>query len=292
MSIKTYLIENARALDVCLYEYLFEGADSDKVLGELKNYQNSDGGFGNAIEPDLRLPNSSVLATTVAFQYLSQLDIGDSNLIVDNAMRYLQKSYDMTTRGWINIPPSADNYPRAPWWEYESAKSSVEWGNPSAEVLGYILKYPVKDTAELVQQLSETAVQRLEQIDVPEPHEIKCFIRLYENSGQELQKKLYGPLANHIKKVAKINPGDWHGYASTPLTFISSPSSPFANLFGDSLLLENAQFVKDQIVNGDHWVPNWEWNQFEDDWLKAKQEWSGKITVENLKILKEFGLNI
>lgn len=291
MSVKTYLIENARELDVYFYEYLFEGAGSDRVLGKIKAYQNGDGGFGNALEPDLRCPNSSVLATTVAFQYLSQLDIDESDLMIDNVLQFLQKSYDVTKRGWINIPPLVDNYPRAPWWGYASAKSSVEWGNPSAEVLGYLLKYPVKNN-ELVRGLSETAVQRLQQIDEPEPHEIKCFIRLYENSGQELQKQLYGPLADHIKNVTKINPGDWHGYTSTPLTFISSPSSPFANLFGDSLLLENAQFIKDQIVNGDHWVPNWEWGQFEEDWLKAKQEWSGKITVENLKILKEFGINI
>lgn len=291
MTIKEYLENHARTLDLSLYKYYFENGDSNAVLKKLEAYQNGDGGFGNALEPDLRMPESSVLATTVAFQYLSQIGVEAKNIIAQRALQYLMESYDNTRIGWINISPSADNYPRAPWWEYDSSKASDEWGNPSAEVLGYLLKYPANKDSELVRVLSKQAVQRLQQIDTPEPHEIKCFIRLYESSGQGLQDKLYGLLSKHIKKVTEENPKNWLGYVSTPLTFITSPSSPFANLFNESLLKENAKFIKAQIINNDHWEPNWEWNQFDDDWLKAKQEWSGKITVDNLKMLRDFGLS-
>lgn len=45
---------HARKLDLALSEHEFESGTMDAVLKELKKYQNDDGGFGNALEPDLR----------------------------------------------------------------------------------------------------------------------------------------------------------------------------------------------------------------------------------------------
>ncbi len=290
MQPKTYLEKYARKLDLCLYGYLFEGADSAPILKELSAYQNTDGGFGHALEADLRLPDSSALATTVALQYLSQVNVGVESTLVTDALRYLVSSYDSARNGWLNIPPSADKYPRAPWWNYEDTEASVEWGNPSAEILGYFLKYAPDTDVGLLRKLSERAVHRLNEIDEPEPHEIKCYVRLYENAERELQKQLYGPLVRSIKRVAKTSPDDWRGYVPTPLTFIDSPDSPFADLFDMSLLVTNAKFLRGQVVNNSHWEPTWAWGQFEDEWAKAKLEWSGKLTVDNLQVLRAFGI--
>lgn len=205
-------------------------------------------------------------------------------------MRYLVNLYDSTRNGWLNIPPAADQYPRAPWWSYKDTETSIEWGNPSAEILGYFLKYGPETNAGLLQKLSQRALQRIGEIDEPEPHEINCYIRLYDDADRELQKQLYKPLARNIKRVVKTNPEDWQGYVPMPLTFVNSPDSPFADLFDQSLLLENVKFLQGQIIEGNHWEPTWAWGQFEDEWAKAKLEWSGKLTVDNLQILKAFGL--
>src|SRR5688572_21019212 len=117
MNSKTYMRTHARKLDQRLFEYLFEGAGAQPVLNELVRYQNADGGFGNSLEPDLRLPNSSILATTVAFQYLDKIDANADELVA-KAIRYLVSSYDESKQRWVNIPPAADEYPRAPWWNY------------------------------------------------------------------------------------------------------------------------------------------------------------------------------
>ena len=58
-AIEHYLDENARAIDVAMYNLYFRNGDASAVLAELAKYQNEDGGFGNAIEPDLRLPEST-----------------------------------------------------------------------------------------------------------------------------------------------------------------------------------------------------------------------------------------
>src|SRR5438477_10688623 len=107
MHSKSYLQAHARKLDLYLYEHLFEDASAQPVLNELAAYQNADGGFGKALEPDLRSPDSSALATTVAFQYLSQITV-DADELVGKAIHYLLDDYDDTKKRWINIPPSAD----------------------------------------------------------------------------------------------------------------------------------------------------------------------------------------
>ena len=64
-----FIYSNARKLDARLFEYHFKEASKDELLEELRKYQNSDGGFGNAIEPDFRLAVSSAMATSVGLQY-------------------------------------------------------------------------------------------------------------------------------------------------------------------------------------------------------------------------------
>ncbi len=286
-----YLQKYARKLDLYLYQYLFQGADAAPVLAELSMYQNTDGGFGKGLEPDLQLPDSSVLATTLAFQYLSHLKVGPSHKLITGGIRYFLDTYDTAKNGWVNIPPAADQFPRAPWWDYKSLSAWAEWGNPSAEVLGYLLKYAsqVRDDA-LLQKLSKQAVSRLQKIDEPEQHEIKCYIRLYSIAGKELRQQLHEPLARCIKRATTIDPKKWEGYVAAPLSFIARPNALFAELFDTQLLLENARFIQQHVVDGDHWEPTWEWGQFEQDWAKAETDWSGKLTVENMQLLKAFSL--
>lgn len=290
MNFKKYLETNARKLDLRLYEYLFEQADAQPVLDELCRFQNVDGGFGNGLEPDLQLPVSSALATIVALQYLSKLG-GTGKELARKATQYLATSYNDEKQRWVNIPPEADKYPRAPWWNYADVLNWAGWGNPSAEILGYLLEYAdlVNDPI-LITELSEQAISRLHDITEPEQHEVKCYIRLYERADKTLQVKLQDQIAMHIMLLAKTDQKDWEGYVATPLTFIDSPHSPFADLFDKQLLIDNVLFIKDTLVDSSHWEPTWEWGRFEAEWAQAKKDWSGKLTVDNLMLLRAFGI--
>ena len=63
----------ARPLDRALFEHRFEGAAAERVIAELARFQNDDGGFGHALEPDLRTPTSSALATELGLRTLEEL---------------------------------------------------------------------------------------------------------------------------------------------------------------------------------------------------------------------------
>ena len=64
--IDSFIISNGRKIDVAKWNYLFNGASKEEILKELLKYQNDDGGFGNGLEADLLMPNSSSIASTKA----------------------------------------------------------------------------------------------------------------------------------------------------------------------------------------------------------------------------------
>ena len=57
-SARTFIYASARLLERQLFAVLFEDDDPRSVISALRAYQNPDGGFGNALESDLRTPVS------------------------------------------------------------------------------------------------------------------------------------------------------------------------------------------------------------------------------------------
>jgi hypothetical protein len=60
---RAFLRRNARPLDFARFQYHFENGSQEAVLTALAAYQNPDGGFGHALEPDAWNPNSSPMQT-------------------------------------------------------------------------------------------------------------------------------------------------------------------------------------------------------------------------------------
>ena len=75
--IRLWVYRNARQLELALWQYEFENGSADAVLSALAFYQNQDGGFGNALEPDCWNPNSSPYTTLCAIEILKKIDFAD-----------------------------------------------------------------------------------------------------------------------------------------------------------------------------------------------------------------------
>ena len=74
---RSFIYRNARPLDIARWQYHFEGGSKDAVLTALSSYQNEDGGFGHALEPDAWNPNSSPIQTWVAMEILREIGFTD-----------------------------------------------------------------------------------------------------------------------------------------------------------------------------------------------------------------------
>jgi hypothetical protein len=90
---REFVVTHARPLDRALFAHEFEGASAESVWGALQAFANEDGGFGQALEPDCRLPDSSILATITAFPLLLRTGAPADHPRVSRGIRYLDDTY-------------------------------------------------------------------------------------------------------------------------------------------------------------------------------------------------------
>ena len=112
--IKEFIYKNGRLLERKLFSYFFENGNKEDVIKALIAYQNSNGGFGNGIEPDLLCPDSTAIGAETALYILDILEISNSD-IVTNIAKWVVKSQN--SEGYIDHPPeNLVEYPYQPWW--------------------------------------------------------------------------------------------------------------------------------------------------------------------------------
>src|SRR5512140_1304627 len=126
---ETFIWRNARLLERRLFAYHFKDGPRAAVLAAILAYQNPDGGFGNALEPDIRCPDSQPVPVQHALELLDT--VGLMHEIVQPACDYLTTI--TTNEGGVPwLLPSALAYPRAPWWTADKSPSASL--NPTASI--------------------------------------------------------------------------------------------------------------------------------------------------------------
>jgi hypothetical protein len=289
--IAAFFRNEARPLEGALYRYSFENGSADAVLDELARFQNADGGFGHGMEPDVRLPDSSVIATSVAFQRLREVGAPANHPLVVNGCRYLRKQYDAARQNWPIIPPNIDDAPHAPWWAYDGDLMNRPI-NPRVEILGYLYDYADHFPANMRQSLTDSIVTHLQaQPDKMEMHDLMCCLRLMETKSlpEAVKAPLMQKLTEVVRSTVERDPAQWREYGLPPLSIIKTPDSPFAPLFA-SEIPQNLDFMMEQQGADGTWGPNWSWGGlWPETWGQAERDWRGFITLDNLRTLKAFG---
>jgi hypothetical protein len=285
----TFIKENARPLEKALYNFYFENGSVEQVLLELSKYQNEDGGFGHALESDVRLAASNQLATSVAFQILSELNIGPDNHIVKRAIDYLARNYKAEFKGWLFLPPEVDAVPRAIWWNYDANENNNYNCNPSAEIAGYLARYRNLAPQNIVDEAVTAAIDYLKKnYDTLTMHDIFCYQRLAKELSPSEKTFILDLLRKILRKNTTFDNKKWCEYGASPLSYINSPAYELADIFTKEELDANFDYIIHRQQEDGSWLPNWNWCRFEEEWDVAKMEWMGVITLNNLKILNSF----
>ena len=290
---REYLLTSARPLEAVTFRYLFEEGDAEPVYAELAKFQNPDGGFGNALEPDLRSPASSPLATTAALQRLRMLHAPAEHPLVDGALRYLVAVYDAAYQSWPLVPPESEGAPHAPWWNQEGLAG--RFGdfavNPRAEVLGYLHEFAAEKDAEAVtlrDTLTPLVFQDLLQRTEPLSGDaFLCCQRLVDSPG--LPSNMAVDLQRWLLKMADpavaTDPASWSGYVLLPLQVAPNRTAPMGIPLAH-VLGENLDFVIDSQAADGSWAPTWSWfGAYPEHWPQAEHEWRGVLTLERLEWL-------
>ena len=78
---QTFIYAHARLLERHRLAYLLEQAGPEPVVQTLRAYRNPDGGFGNAIEPDMRAPDSQPVGIHTVLEILHDVGVHDDEII-------------------------------------------------------------------------------------------------------------------------------------------------------------------------------------------------------------------
>ena len=292
---RNFIMTQARPLEQSLYRFRFEKGSKEAVLAALKEYQNPDGGFGKALEPDLRAPESSVLATLRGLYLLGTVETSCEHPMMALGLDYLAKTFDQAKAVWRIIPPTAGAHPHAPWWNQEPLDKVFGGFKviPRAEILAFL--YGCNSGAVSPTQRRHLARQVIETVESTPDAELAAgvegCVRLFESGGlpRELRDRLYSRLLTLIPATVERDSAKWKQYCLKPLWLIRTPDSGFAGLLAESLQRNLDYEIENQSADGS-WAPNWSWfGTYPETWPVAEKDWRGVLTVQTLETLQAFG---
>lgn len=287
-----FLRERARPLERACFEHAFAGAAVASAVVELERFANPDGGFGRGLEPDLRLPASSALATSQALRLLRELGQPGDHPLVRGALHWLVERFDAEIAAWRAVPPEVDDHPRAGHWSWALHAPGGSWPVaviPCAEALSHFYHWEGSGPPELVKAASARLVAELGGVE-PGADGVVYLDTLARTRG--IPRNLASALREHVPRLAlgmvSRDPGEWSGYVAKPLKLAPSPESTLAGLFPDALARNLDYQIEHQQPDGS-WLPNWSWRgAYPEHWEIAKREWQGVLTLETLHSLRAY----
>jgi hypothetical protein len=207
--------------------------------------------------------------------------------MIDRAMRYFLNSYDEGKNGWDIIPEEAVRSPRAIWWEDGAFKD--HWGNPNAEIAGYLNLFPSAEGLELASRLNAYAIENLmDGSERNEMHEMACYLRYAETLRADALLVIEDKLNQFVDNCIVRNPEERQGYGGYPLLIVDSPQSRYYKKYEEVIPGDLDRLIKSQGEDG-AWSPNWTWGRYEETWEQARTEWQGILTLNALRALRNFG---
>ena len=285
--------EYARPIDRALFAYHFEDGRAEVVATELARFQNDDGGFGNALEPDFRLDASSPMATSVGLKYAVEVDMDATEPLVRNAVDYLVQTYDREDGYWPATFEDVNDAPHAPWWHVDdpSPPTEAEWPNPSAELLGYCWRYRSLVPEAFLEAVTERARENVRAVEIVGDEVGRRYVVLcWERALAHLPDPLARDVRHALERtVDALDPLEEALQELPAFAFAFSPETTVARMDRKTVERALANDVEKQAADGGWW-PEWQWGQYEDVWPTAEREWAGKLTLECLLALDRFGM--
>lgn len=286
---KSFVLQNARPLELAVYKYCFENESNKAVVDELVKFQNPDGGFGNAIEPDFFNPNSSPIATNDAIITLYRVNALDRDSdILKGIVRYLEShdSFDEDKKRWLFAIESNKAYPHAIWWEKKG--DGISGFNPSISLAAYMICYG--NCTSLYEEIIKDGFEYLETDEEISGDSLKCFLLTYEllktnsiidviNLAQ-FKELLCKAIDNSIcKDIEKYGVE----YVPMPSDFFSGSYLEFITPETKTLIAAEKNILgKLQTEDGGFDI-TWKWyTPYPDEYEQARAWWRPRITIEKL----------
>ncbi|OZB95506.1 hypothetical protein CJP46_16145 [Paenibacillus sp. XY044] len=283
---RAFVLANARLLDRRRYEMLFECGSADAVITALKAYQNPDGGFGNALEPDMRTSASQPVAVEQALWIMEEANRFDADIIAGIAS-YLKSVTIPVTGGFPRAHLSVNEAPHAPWWTTaDDLQASL---NPTGNVLGLLYKQTAVNDfkeEEWFTRSVEFVWNRIPQADQRDYHDLhQCITFLQHAPDRVRAAAMQEELNDWLRQpgVIELDPRA-EGYVHKVLDWVPAPASYAAKLISPADIERHLDDLETQQEEDGGWKVS-----FPSISAGNEAEWRGLITVNRLFTLRAYG---
>jgi hypothetical protein len=286
-----FLLNQARLLERRLFASCFLGQPAELVARALAGYQNPDGGFGHALEPDTRCPASLPVYAEVAFQALAAAGAVSAGAVGSGATEMVLRACDFLAaaaakadaEGGVSLAFDViESFPRAAHWTEWTYEPGL---NPTAGLVGLLYQlgvdHPWREAG------AAYCWRQLESGGLPgDAHALSELLVFLEHvPDQERAARHAAGLAAHIPGVAMLNlDPDAPGYGLTPLDLAPAAGSRWRALFPPELIEAHLdRLIRSQLDDGG-WPISWEPPS-----AAAVCEWRGMVTLKALRTLTSYG---
>lgn len=298
--IRLWMYRNSRQLELSIWQNAFEKGSQDAVLSALAFYQNTDGGFGHALEADCWNPNSSPYTTLNAINILKQINFSDmKHPIMQGIIQFLESGACCTDNGWLFSIPSNNDYAHAPWWTYDVTANEVESIGVTAEIVSFIIRFADSES-KLYKKAFDISGHMIEKLRT-------------QNDFGDMGIGGYCVLVDTLKEVGLVNQFDydyllitlkelvynsierdstkWVNYGVRPSNYIHSPSSVFYK-DNEDIVQKEIEYLIDTRPKDGVWDITWSWFDNNEKYAKefaiSENWWKASKAIEKIRFLKNF----
>ena len=268
---------NARLLDRHRLAVLLHGGPVAPVLDALRAYRNPDGGFGHALEPDVRAPESEPAAALHALEVLAGIGALDDPLVA-GAAAWVAAIAD-PDGGVPFVLPTAAAHPHAPWMVPSDGGSHLTFALAGA-------LWEAGSGEPWLARSTEWCWARLERPDELSAYTVKFALDFLDRVPEEARA---GAAIEGLRPRVGADgtiavPRGTANERLTPLTLSERPGARSRALFADEQIEADLDLLQERQQDDGGW--NFDWLA----WSPGQTvEWRGALTLRALATLRAHG---
>ncbi|CUW31510.1 MULTISPECIES: hypothetical protein [Streptomyces] len=281
----------ARVLEQHLFAYHFLHGSPDAVEAALDAYRNDDGGYGHALEPDLRGPVSQPLHTAHALRVLDAVERCGGQR-VERVCRYLT-SVSTPDGALPAVHPSQRGYPTAPFVPVvDDPPSELLATGP---VVGLLHRNEVWHA--WLFRATDFCWQAVESLDKSHPYEVQAAVAFLDSApdrpraeaaadrlGRLVREQRLAVLDPDRLDAFPVAPGYAPGEHHFPHDFARRPDSLARAWFTDEEMSRSLDHLAAEQQEDGGWPIRWR------RWAPAPAlEARPLVTIEALRTLRAYG---
>lgn len=271
---ENFIWSAARLVDRHRYSMLFADGLAEPVIDALRGYRNPDGGFGHALEPDLRCPTSQPSPTLYALETLNEAGAPDGEMASD-AHGFIA-SIAAPDGGIPSVLSGFEQYPHAPWFQ-PGPGSILTLALAAALHAGGVTDDAWLDRA------TNWCWHSIETADRPGGYWLKFALAFLDATPDERRARAaITSLATRVDVSAVAPAGGIEGETLGPLDLSPQPGTRSRELVREAQIEAHLDAVESEQQEDGGWMFDWL------AWSPAQTtDWRGNVTIRALRWLRD-----